>query len=117
MNSEFFTALEILEKENGIPKEYMLERVEAALISAFKRENGGSNVRIAIDPVKKDIKVYQLMDIVEVVEDPATQITLESAKKISRRYVLGGVAEIEVKLTADNIRLAVFGSGKSEIFH
>ncbi|MBR6768760.1 MAG: transcription termination/antitermination protein NusA [Clostridia bacterium] len=97
MNSEFFTALEILEKENGIPKEYMLERVEAALISAFKRENGGSNVRIAIDPVKKDIKVYQLMDIVEVVEDPATQITLESAKKISRRYVLGGVAEIEVK--------------------
>ena len=97
MNSEFFTALELLEKENGIPKEYMLERVEAALISAFKRESGGSNVRIAIDPVKKDIKVYQLMDIVEVVEDPATQITLESAKKISRRYVLGGVAEIEVK--------------------
>ena len=97
MNSEFFTALEILEKENGIPKEYMLERVEAALISAFKRENGGSNVRIAIDAVKKDIKVYQLMDIVEVVEDPATQITLETAKKLSRRYVLGGVAEIEVK--------------------
>ncbi len=97
MNNEFFLALELLEKEKGIPKEYMLERVEAALISAYKRENGGTNVRINIDPLKKDVKVYQQMDIVEVVEDPQTQITLEAAKKISRRYVLGGVAEIEIK--------------------
>ncbi len=97
MNSEFFAALDILEKENGIPKEYMLERVEAALISAYKRENGGSNVRVVIDPVKKDVKVYQLMDIVETVEDASCQISLEEAKKISRRYALGGVAEIEVK--------------------
>ena len=97
MNNEFFAALELLEQEKGIPKEYMLERVEAALISAYKRENGGGNVRIVIDPVKKDVRVYRQMDIVEVVEDPLTQITLEDAKKISRRYTLGGVAEIEVK--------------------
>lgn len=97
MNSEFFTALDLLEKENGIPKEYMLERVEAALISAYKRENGGSNVRVVIDPEKKDVRVYQLMDIVEVVEDPVTQISLEEAKKLSRRYKLGAVAEIEIK--------------------
>lgn len=97
MNNEFFTALELLEKEKGIPKEYMLERVEAALISAYKREIGGTNVRIHIDPVKKDVKIYQQMDIVEVVEDPQTQITLEAAKKLSRRNVLGGVAEIEIK--------------------
>ena len=46
MNNEFFNALEALEKEKGIPKEYMLEKVEAALISAYKRDNGGnSNVR------------------------------------------------------------------------
>ncbi len=98
MNTEFFTALELLEKEKGIPKEYMLERVEAALISAYKRDQGGnSNVRVAIDSEKKDVRVYQQMDIVEEVEDEATQITLEDAKKINKRYVLGGVAEIELK--------------------
>lgn len=97
MNNEFFDALDILEKENGIPKAYMLERVEAALISAYKRENGTNNVRVVIDSEKRDVKVYQLMDIVEVVEDADTQISLEAAKKISRRYTLGGVAEIELK--------------------
>ena len=48
----------ILEKEKGIPKEYMLEKVEAALVSAFKREQGGnSNVKIVLNPEKKDMKV------------------------------------------------------------
>ena len=49
MNKEFFEALELLEKEKGIPKEYMIGKGEAALITAFKRERGGSNVRIVID--------------------------------------------------------------------
>ncbi len=98
MNTEFFNALDALEKERGIPKEYMLERVEAALISAYKKDSGGnSNVRIVLDPVKKDVKVYQVKNIVETVEDPETEISLEEAKKLNRRYVLGGVAEFEVK--------------------
>jgi len=103
MNTEFFNALDLLEKEKGIPKEYMLERVEAALVSAFKREQGGnSNVKITLDPVKKDMKVYALKDIVEEVEDPNVQISLQDAKKISKRYALGGVAE--VKLDPKNFR-------------
>ncbi len=53
MNTEFFTAIEMLEKEKGIPKEYMLERVEAALVSAYKREMGASNVKVVLDPQKK----------------------------------------------------------------
>lgn len=98
MNTEFFNALEALEKERGIPKEYMLERVEAALISAYKKDSGGnSNVRVVLDPVKKDVKVYQLKNIVETVEDPETEISLEDAKKVSRKYTLGGVAKFEVK--------------------
>ena len=77
MNSEFFDALELLEKEKGIPKEYMLERVEAALISAFKREMGGqSNVRVHIDAVKKDVKMYQQMNVVETVEDDTFTILI-----------------------------------------
>ncbi|MGN1095095.1 MAG: transcription termination factor NusA [Eubacteriales bacterium] len=98
MNAEFFNALDAIEKEKGIPKEYMLEKVEAALISAYKRDNGGnSNVRVCVDPVKKDIKVYQVKNIVEEVTDPETEISLEAAKALSRRNVLGGVVETEVK--------------------
>ncbi|MDD6265896.1 MAG: transcription termination factor NusA [Clostridia bacterium] len=98
MNTEFFDALDALEREKGIPKAYMIERVEAALISAFKRDQGGnSNVRISIDENKKDVRVFRCLDIVEQVEDSDTQISLEDAKKISRRNVLGGVCEIELK--------------------
>ncbi|MBQ1934219.1 MAG: transcription termination/antitermination protein NusA [Clostridia bacterium] len=98
MNNEFFLALDILEKEKGIPKEYMIERVEAALLGAYKREEGGnSNVRIVIDCDKKDVRVFQQKAIVEEVTDPTTEISLEDAKKISRRYTLGGTAEIELK--------------------
>ncbi len=98
MNTEFFNALDDLEKTSGIPKQYMLERVEAALISAYKKDFGGNdNVRIVLDPDKKDVKVYQQKTIVEVVEDPEREITLEDARKLNRRYVLGGIAEIEVK--------------------
>lgn len=106
MNTEFFNALDLLEKEKGIPKDYMLEKVEAALLSAFKREMGGnSNVKVVLDPAKKDIKVYALKDIVAEkteVEDPMLQIALEDAKKISKRYAVGGIAE--VKLDPKNFR-------------
>ncbi|MBQ0126185.1 MAG: transcription termination/antitermination protein NusA [Clostridiales bacterium] len=98
MNTEFFNALDLLEKERGIPKEYMLERVEAALVSAFKRDSGGNtNVRVAIDPVKKDVKVFKQMSVVAEVTDPAVEITVEDAKKVSRRYKLGDTCEIEMK--------------------
>lgn len=100
MNTEFFTALDLLEKSKGIPKEYMIEKVEAALISAFKKEYGKSNVRVVIDPDKKDVKVYECKEIVETVEDENTQISLEDAKQISRRHVLGGTVETEVKTKA-----------------
>ncbi len=98
MNNEFFNALDALEKERGISKAYMIEKVENALVSAYKRDNGGnSNVRVVIDPDKKDVKVYQQKTIVEEVMDPDTEISLEAAKEISRRNVLGGIVETEIK--------------------
>lgn len=98
MNTELFNALDLLEKERGISKEHMIAKLKAALISAYKKEKGGKeNVNIVIDEAKKDYKVYQQKTIVEVVEDPETEITLEDAKKISRKYVLGGVADVEMK--------------------
>ncbi|MBP3321600.1 MAG: transcription termination/antitermination protein NusA [Clostridia bacterium] len=98
MNSEFISALEELERVKGIPKEYMIEKVEAALISAFKKEVGGNNVRVTIDQVKGDVKVYRQMLIVATVEDDVTEITLEEAKKFSRRHLsVGDSVDIELK--------------------
>ncbi|MCL2098931.1 MAG: transcription termination factor NusA [Oscillospiraceae bacterium] len=97
MNAEFFAALEALQEEKGIEKSYMLEKIETALITAFKRDNNNANVRVYLNEEKKDIRVFQLKNIVENVEDPVLQIDLESAKKINPRCVLGGVAEIEFK--------------------
>ena len=98
MNTEFFTALDLLEKEKGIPAEYMIEKIEAALVSAFKKEYGSNtNVRVLIDPAKKDVRVYQQKEVVEVVEDPKTQISLEDAKAVAKKYKLGSIMETEVK--------------------
>ena len=106
MNSDFFNALDLLEKEKGIPKEYMMEKVTAALTSAFKRELGGTdNVKIVLDPNKKDMKVYQLLTVVAEVTDPETEVTQEEAIAIkadksrkckSRSTKVGAVLELEL---------------------
>ncbi len=97
MNAEFFDALDELEKLKGIPKDYMIEKVVVALTNAFKKETGTDNVRVAIDPVKKDVKVYRQRTVVEEVTNPKTEISLEEAKAISKRNAVGKVIENEVK--------------------
>lgn len=98
MNSELFEALELLEKEKGISVDYMLERVEAALISAYKRDrNGLANVRVDINKDKKSIRMFEQKNIVEQVVDEEQEITLEEARKVNKRYSLGGVCETELK--------------------
>ncbi len=114
MNTEFFTALDLLEKERGVPAAYMIEKIEAALISAYKKEYGNNtNVRILIDPNKKDVRVYQQKEVVEVVENPETQISLADAKCIAKKYVLGSVVETEVK--TKNFRRLSAAAAKSVI--
>lgn len=114
MNSEFFTALELLEKEKGIPKEYMFEKIEAALVAAYKKEHGNNiNVRVLIDPAKKDVKVYQQKTVVEEVTNPVAEISLEDAKALSKRNVLGKVIETELK--TKNFRRLSAGAAKSVI--
>ena len=98
MNSELFTALELLEKEKGIDVDYMLERVEAALISAYKRDtNGLANVRVDINKDKQVIRMFEQKTVVEEVTDEALEISLEDARKISKRHSLGNICEIELK--------------------
>ena len=114
MNKEFFVALDLLEKEKGIPKEYMLEKIEAALLSAIKKEYGAAAMmRVKVDPEKEDIKVYLQKEIVEVVENDQFQISLEDAKAIKKSYKLGMMVETEVK--TKNLRRLSAGAAKSVI--
>ena len=114
MNKEFFLALDLLEKEKGIPKEYMLEKIEAALLSAFKKEFGNSTMmRVHIDPVKEDVKVYIQKEVVEEVTNPQCEISLEDAKALSRRNTLGKLVETEVK--TKNVRRLSAAAAKSVI--
>ena len=114
MNAEFFTALELLEKEKGIPADYMIEKIEAALVSAYKKEYGNNtNVRVLIDPVKKDVKLYQQKEVVEEVTDPETQLSLAEAKSIAKKYKIGSTVEIELK--TKNFRRLSAAAAKSVI--
>ena len=100
MNKEFFTALDLLESEKGISKEYMLEKVEAALQAAYKKDiSSAANVRVEINPIKEDVKMYQQKTVVETVTDETLEITLEAAHKISKRLKLGDTAEIEMPVS------------------
>ena len=114
MNKEFFAALELLEKEKGIPREYMLEKIEAALVSAYKKEYGNNtNTRVVIDPEKEDVRIYQQKTVVEVVENPVAEISLEDARNIRKRYNIGDVVETEVK--TKNFRRLSAAAAKSVI--
>lgn len=98
MNNEFFLALEMLEKERGIPCSYMFEKIEAALASAFKKEYGSNAVpRIVIDPEKKDVRVFRQYTIVEEVTNPQSELSLEEAKTYNKRATVGKVIETEMK--------------------
>ncbi len=97
MNKELFDALKLLEQTKGIPMDYMLEKIEAALQSAFKKEYGSSSVRVAINKDKQDVRVYKRRTVVEEVTDPKTEISLEDAHAISKRYDMGSVVEEEIK--------------------
>ena len=106
MNAEFFEALALLEKERNISAEYLLEKIKNAIVIAVKRDYGGEdNIFVDIDPEKQSFKVYIQKEIVEEVEDPETQISLEDAKAVKVRSKLGGTLDIQLK-TKDFGRIA-----------
>lgn len=97
-NAALFDALDDLQKERGIPKDYMLERLSAALVSAYKKAYSNStNVKVVLDPQTKECRLYRVLDVVAEVTDENTEISLEDAKKLSKRHKLGTVVEIEIK--------------------
>ena len=114
-NKESFAqALSLLEKEKGIPVAYMMEKIEAALVSAYHKEYGmNANVRVELDLDKDDVKVYQQMHVVEEVTDPETEISLSDAKAVTRRAALG--QDIEIRAHPENFRRLSAAAAKSVI--
>ena len=97
MNKEFFEALEELSIEKGISKEYLLDAIESALLTAYKKNfNAQENVKIVIDEEKASIKVYSLKEVVEEVFDPAIEIAIDSVKKGRKKIELGDIIEVEI---------------------
>ena len=92
----------------------MLEKIEAALLSAFKKEYGNSTMmRIAVDPEKEDVRVYLQKEVVEEVTNPQCQISLEDARAINKRSEIGKIVETEVK--PKNFRRLSAGAARSVI--
>lgn len=90
INKDFFQALDELEQQKKINKEQFLETLEAALTSAYKKMYGeAKNALVKLNPEKNTIRIYSYKTIVETVEDPDKEMTLEEARKIKKSYDLG----------------------------
>ena len=97
MNTELLGALEILEKEKNISKDTLLDAIEQSLIQACKNHYGkADNVKVSIDPQTCDFSVYAERTVVEQVEDPVMEISLENALKISARAEVGDVIKVPI---------------------
>ena len=111
---EIFAALAMLEKERGIPQSFMMGKIIQALTTAYKRDHEGVEyVVVDVDEEKKDLKMYVQKEIVEEVENPASQISLEEAKRISAKNELGGMVNFPVE-SVEFGRIAA-GNGKQVI--
>lgn len=109
VNKELFEALAMLEKEKGIPVEYMIDQIKRAIVVACKNLYGNENVDIVMDGEKNTFTVKLIKTVVEEVENEAVEISLEDAKLISKRAAVG--KEIGISLDPRKFgRIAVSAS-------
>ena len=114
MNKEFFEALEIIEKEKGINKDVLLEKITKAMEVAVEKDLGiEGNVSVMVDETKKNFVVSVIKTVVEDVYDPDTEICLEDAKKVKARAKLG--QEIAVPLKTKDFGYIAIGAAKNVI--
>lgn len=97
MSSELMDALVILEKEKGISQDVLLEAIEAALVSAYKRNfNQAQNVRVDMNLATGTMRVFARKEIVDEVFDSRLEISVDEAQKLNPSYESGDIAELEV---------------------
>lgn len=96
--TEFFEALKMLAKEKGIEPEYLIERIQAAIVVAVKKDFGGKeNIIVTMNPEESEFSVSLRKTVVEEVEDPDLELTLDQAKQYDKRAKLGKIIDIKLK--------------------
>lgn len=97
MSKELLEAFDVLEKEKGISKSVVVEALEAALVSAYKKNYGqAQNVEVEFNDTTGSIHVYAVKEVVDMVFDSTLEVDLEEALKINRAYELGDKIRFEV---------------------
>ncbi|MCD8189257.1 MAG: transcription termination/antitermination protein NusA, partial [Clostridiales bacterium] len=96
---DFFLALDLLEQERGISKDYMLEKITQALVTAYKRDHEGigDNLVVLADQEKNSIRMIIKREVVEEVDNPDTEISLEEVRKSLPNAQIGDVVSKELK--------------------
>ena len=100
MNAEIFAALAQLEKERGIPQAYMVEKITQALVAAYKKDKDGYTDNVFVEVVDGEMKMYVQKEVVDDVYSPATEISLQAARKINGRVQLGDLVNVDVETKA-----------------
>src|SRR3954453_9030933 len=97
MSSELMDALTILERDKGISRDVLIDAIEAALVSAYRRNfNQAQNVRIDLNLQTGTLRVFARKEVVDQVFDPRLEISLEDARSINPNYNVEDVVEMEV---------------------
>ncbi|MBS6367041.1 MAG: transcription termination/antitermination protein NusA [Clostridiales bacterium] len=96
MNAEIFAALAQLEKERGIPQEYMIDKVTQALVAAYKKDRDGYVDNVFVELTPDNIRMYVQKEVVDEVISPATEIQLDEAKGIDPKAELGDLVDVDV---------------------
>lgn len=97
ISKDFFMALDELEATKGIKKEVFIDALETALAIAYKKQMGTAKaVKVKLVPDKNSLKVFAYQTVVDEVEDKDTQISLEDARLINKKYKVGDVVEEEI---------------------
>ena len=95
---EFIGAMDELEKERGISKAYLIESLEAALVTAYKKNfEQVDNVKVTIDDKTGEIRIYSFRTVVEEYPDPILEISVEDARKIDKNFNVGDVVNIDIR--------------------
>lgn len=98
MNSEFFEAVKLLEKEKGVPANLLCERIQQALIVALRNDyNKKEVVFCEINPEAETMRVWLRKNVVEEIEDPDTDMTVEEAQRYQSNAIAGDIIEIEMQ--------------------
>ena len=97
MNAEIFAALAQLEKERGIPQQYMIDKITQALVAAYKKDKEGYTDNVFVEVEDGDLKMYVQKEVVDDVLTPATEISLDAARKINKHAELGDLVNVDVR--------------------